>query len=619
MLPPLTLDLSIPERFAQVVTYLGSHVAIVDGETNITYADLDSWSNQIAHALLHQGKAGNVPIALIFEHGAAVLAAMLGVLKAGCVYCVIDPAMPTERIVYILQDLDAPCVLTDGTVERLVGQGLSAPASAINVNHLPQTLPSTALARMPLLSDLAAIYYTSGTTGKPKGALRDHSMLLHRAWQESQAISIGPEDAVSLLYFAAYSASAGDIWGALLNGARLTLYRIKESGVAGLVEWLTLHRISFLHLHASVLHQLLDLLPPQWIFPHLRYVRPSDRTSISDLIRLRGHLLENAAIVHSLGSSETGQITCYVIRHDTELDGDVVPIGLPSGMTEVTLLDEEGKPVEGPGVGEIVVRSRYLSQGYWKQPEFTSQRFEVDPQDDRYQIYRMGDLARRREDGVLVLLGRTDMRVKIRGYTVDLNEVEAILLRLPAIVEAAAVAQSIGRVSYLVAYLKMAEGVPPPGVPSLRADLARYLPEYMIPSRFMVLPELPRLPNGKVDRRSLPAPGSERPHLSTPYVAPRTPFEEQLSLIWAEVLGLDTVGVDDNFLDLGGHSLQASQIIARILDLFYLDLPPRILFESATVASMAEPLLKHQVQQVPADEMDELLGIIETMSEAEAN
>jgi surfactin family lipopeptide synthetase A len=592
MLPPLTLELSIPERFAQVVTHLGSHVAIVDGETKITYAELDNWSNQIAHALLQQGKGGNVPVALIFEHRAAVLAAMLGVLKAGCIYCVIDPAMPIERIAYILQDLDDPRVLADHTIELLIDQGLPAPAAMVNVHHLPQNLPSTALGKMPLLSDLAAIYYTSGTTGKPKGALRDHSMLLHRAWQESQAIQIGPEDVVSLLYFAAYSASVADIWGALLNGARLTLYRVKESGVAGLLEWLTSQRVSFLHLHASVLQQILDLLPPQWTFPHLRYVRPSDRTSISDLIRLRGHLPENAAIVHSLGSSETGQVTCYVIRSDTELVGDIVPIGLPSGTTEVTLLDEEGRAVEGPGVGEIVVRSRYLSRGYWKQPELTSHRFEVDPQDDRYQIYRMGDLAQRREDGVLVLLGRKDMRVKIRGYTVDLPEVETILLRLPCVVEAVAVAQPLGTGSHLVAYLKMAEATAPPPVPSLRADMARHLPEYMIPSRFMVLRELPRLANGKVDRKALPAPGNERPDLSIPYVAPRTPFEEQLCAIWADVLGLDAVGVDDNFLDLGGHSLAATQIVNRVQQTFGVTISLQAILSASTVAEMALVVLE---------------------------
>jgi acyl carrier protein len=277
--------------------------------------------------------------------------------------------------------------------------------------------------------------------------------------------------------------------------------------------------------------------------------------------------------VHTLGSGETGPVCRFICAHDTPLDGETVPVGYPVAAAQVSLLDEAGQIVEGAGVGEIVVRSRYLSQGYWRRPELTAQRFQIDPADPRYRSYRMGDLARRRPDGMLELVGRKDRRVKIRGYTVALGDVEAALTAQPGVLEAAVSAQDAAAdgANQLVAYVVAGAAASP----RLRAALAAQLPAYMLPARIVFLPTLPRQPNGKVDSRALPAPGAARPALATAYVAPRTALEQQIAAIWAEVLALESVGVEDNFLDLGGNSLQAMRIVSRVAALTHTDIPPQ--------------------------------------------
>lgn len=562
-LPPMALEDSVLTRFQQVARLVPDLPVILDGEQRITYAELDTWSDGIAATMIDRVGTEPCPVALYFKHGVQVIAAIMGVLKAGHFYSVMDPTIPESRLRTILDNLHAKHIVVDAATAAM------ELGSFTDLAFLPienSALRPPADRDLPQLTAdaLAAICYTSGTTDRPKGVMWDHAMITHCVWQGLQIYPIRPGDVTALLYTAAYPASVTDLFGALLNGGALAIYRLADQGVINLRDWLTEERITILHLHATVLRQLLDTLPPGFRLEHVRYVRPSGRTTAADLRELQSHLHPDAIIVHSLTSSETCPITRYVMRPDAELGNGIVPLGFPIETAEIQLRGADQQVVTDEGVGEIFVRSRYLARGYWNQPELTVQRFQTDPADPRYRIYRMGDLARRRPDGMLELLGRNDRRVKIRGFTVDLEAIEVALIRLPGVREAVVVTRVATHDTVLVAYMCLDVAAIERSVSALRAALAQELPAYMLPARFVLLDALPRQPNGKVDVSALPAVGKARPGLDTPFVAPRSELEQQIADIWAELLELDEVGIADDFFELGGDSILAMRMVLAV-------------------------------------------------------
>ena len=299
------------------------------------------------------------------------------------------------------------------------------------------------------------------------------------------------------------------------------------------------------------------------------------------------HFGPECLLINGLGCTELSLTRQFFMDHATRLAEGRAPVGYALEDGEVRLVDETGSEVDGEGVGEMVLRSRHLALGYWRQPELTRTVFAGDAADPRVRWFRTGDLGQLAADGCLTHLGRKDFQVKIRGHRVEPEEVELALLELPAVrqavVTAAEVTAGEGR---LVAHV-VAAGSAAPTVEALRADLAATLPDYMIPSAFVWVDSLPQTDTGKVDRQALPAPGRARPRLVTPFSPPRTPIETVLADIWANVLLLDQVGIDDEFLALGGNSLLAAQILARVDQRFGLDLPLGELLSAATVAEMA--------------------------------
>ena len=579
-LPPIATDLSIPARFHQIVQHRPDRPAVVDGAQRITYAVLDAWSERIAQTIA--GAVGDQPqpIALYFGQGIPVIAAMIGVLKAGHFYAVLDTAMPENRVHAVLDNLHSGYLLTDG-VSKTDQPGMKV----VMCPEQPALLLAAGDRCVPAADALAAIHYTSGATGQPKGVMVDHAMLLHRASQLNELEPVSPHDVVAGLFSPAYSSAAADIYGALLNGATLALYRPAQQSVGDLRDWLSASQVTMLHLHSGILRQLLDVLPAGFRFEHLRYVRPSGRTRVDEGRRLRRHLPPDAVVIHQLTSSETTAVTRLAIRGDVELAGEILPVGYPIEPEEVTLVGADGQPIVGEGDGELVMRSRYLARGYWNQPELTAQRFQVDRADPRCRIFRMGDLVRRRADGLFDLLGRNDQQVKIRGYTVNLEAVEAALARLPGVQETAVVAQSTRHDTVLVAYICMAAA----GFSStlLRTALAQELPAYMVPARFICMDALPRHANGKVDRASLPPPGRSRPELAAPFVSPRSELEQQIAGIWTDLLEMDEVGMEDNFFELGGDSILAMRMVLAAEQATGGHVPPDY-FRSPTIAALAQ-------------------------------
>jgi acyl carrier protein len=285
---------------------------------------------------------------------------------------------------------------------------------------------------------------------------------------------------------------------------------------------------------------------------------------------------------------------------------------------EISLLDDDGRESGFNRLGEIAVRSRYLSPGYWRRPDLSAEKFLPDPNKGDKRVYLTGDLGRMLPDGCLCHLGRKDFQVKVRGHRIEVAEIEAALLRLDTIKEAIVV----GRANQtgdkrLVGYV-VSVGEPRPTVTTLRHALTKQLPDYMIPSAFVMLESLPLTPNGKVDRTALPELGNSRPELDTPFVAPRTPVEQKLAQIWTEILSLDSVGVHDNFFDLGGHSLAATRVVSQVIKQFQIEVELPSLFQSPTVAEMASVIAEHEGKQLGEKELDRILTELESLSDEDA-
>jgi acyl carrier protein len=293
-----------------------------------------------------------------------------------------------------------------------------------------------------------------------------------------------------------------------------------------------------------------------------------------------------------------------------------VPVGYPVEGVEVLVLDEAGKPVDFDQIGEVVVRSRFLSDGYWRKPDVNSQKFIAEAEDGLERLYRTGDLGHVSSDGCL--LGRKDFQLKIRGFRVDVTEVEVALANHPDLKNIAVIGKNDrwGN-TRLVAYV-VPKSVPGPAAPSLRSFLEHKLPEYRIPSAFVFLDELPLMSTGKINRSALPDPGRQRRDLDTPMIPPGTPIEKAIAGIWAEVLSLDEVGVNDKFLDIGGHSLAASSIISQVSRAFHIELPIRELFDSPTVAEMALVISSNQQRQASQGNLERMLDEVEAISDEEA-
>jgi len=309
----------------------------------------------------------------------------------------------------------------------------------------------------------------------------------------------------------------------------------------------------------------------------------------------------------------------FLADQNTEIPGGTMPVGYPVDGVDVLVLDEAGQEVSPGGTGEIAVRSRYLAQGYWQDPEHTRMKFLPDPDGKNERIYLTGDLGRKLPDGCLIHMGRKDFEVKIRGNKVNLSAVEAALRGLDTIAEAALVPRenNLGNTD-LLAYVTSASQTALT-VSELRRALSQTLPDYRIPSTFVFLNQLPLLPNGKVNRQALPAPTAARPLLDIPFTAPRTPVEEKLAMIWAEVLDLDEIGVDDNFLELGGDSLRAGQVISRVINAFRVELALRSLFEAPTVAEMALVITQSQAHNADQGQVERMLAELESLASLESS
>lgn len=592
-------------------------LAVGDATGTVTYAQLDRAANHVAAALLALRPGREETVALLLGHEATMIAAIVGALKAGKIYVPLDPALPAARIAHLIDDAQARVIVTDTRHASLLGSVPPPGPAVVNVDALA-TGASASAPVGPIPADaLCYLLYTSGSTGEPKGVPHSHRNVLADIRRQARDLRVGHDDRYALLFPCSSSTSVSAIFGALLNGASVFLFDLRANGLAGLARWLAERAITICDIAAPAFRQMAAMLPAGAGLPALRLLAPGGEVLTrrdADLVRERispGCVLQNA-----LGTTETRTIAQYFVDRYTVLDGPTVPVGHAVEGKTVLLLDEERRPVPVGEVGEIAVQSEYLSPGYWRNPELTRAVFLPDPAGGRRRIYLTGDLGRQLDDGRLVHLGRKDTQVKIRGYRVETAEVEMALLALADVKDAVVAAHrdERGDVS-LVAYVVAAAGCAPT-VSALRASLARTVPSYMLPRAFVLLDALPRTLSGKVDRPALAAPPRVRPALGNPFVGPRNAIEVQITRMWEEVLEVDGLGVTDDFLELGGDSLRATQILFRVRDRFRVEPPMERLLEAETVAELAIEVLLALAAQLGGADLEDVLAQTEPPPDA---
>ena len=580
------LEQTLVERFEKIVRRYPHHVAVQLGEVAVTYAGLNAMSNRVARAIVAARTSDPEPIGLFFATSVAQIAAVLGVLKAGKFFVLLDPSFPKDRIAVILEDSQAQFLLADeqniSVARQVAGNGcrvmeFESINDRVSGENLELEISSTALAH---------IVYTSGSTGRPKGVAWNHLNRLQSVMRRIYADHVCAQDRIAALS-SGTSNAVTNIFVTLLNGAALLLLNVKEMGVNRLARCLLEERISVCQIASPLFRKLCETLTGEERFPDLRLLRlRSEAVYKADIDLYKRHFPPTCLLANGLSSSETGPLTEYVFNRESEIAGNEAPLGYALEGAEVLLLNDDGKRVGDNEVGQIVVRSRYLSEGYWRRPDLTEAKFKPDPNGGQERLYLTGDLGLMRTDGCLLYKGRKDFRVKIRGYGVEVAEVEKRLLNHPDVREAIVVAKQnpLGE-SYLVAYFTV-QSHSAPTVSELRCFLLEKLADYMVPSAFVMLDAMPLTPQGKLDRTVLPVPDGSRPQLDVAYAAPRTSVEEKLVEIWQEILDIRPVGIHDNFFDVGGHSLAGASLISRLNRTFGSDLSIRVLFEAPTVARL---------------------------------
>jgi amino acid adenylation domain-containing protein len=608
------IEESIPARFEKQACKHPARPAVRVKGQGLTYEELNIAANRVAHSILACCGRAEEPIALVFKQGAPLIIAMLGAMKAGKACVPLDESLPRAKAVQVLEDVQTRLILTDGDHLSSVHELAGAPCKALNVEQLSPGVAceNPGLAISP--NQIAYIHYTSGSTGEPKGVVWNHRNELYGILLKTNALHISCDDRVSLLRSNNVGATR-DMLLALLNGACLFPLEVKDAGLANLGKWLIDEEISVYTSVATVFRHSLRSLAENDKLPSVRLVHiGGEPVTKTDVDLYRKHFSDECQFVNRYSISETQAISYYFINKQTEIIGERVPVGYPLGDNEVLILDESGNRLGANQTGQIAVRSWCLASGYWRRPELTSTKFLPDPTGGGTRMYLTGDLGYMLPDGCLVHVGRMDFQAKIRGHKVEMTEVEMTLLEICGVKEAAVISSdSSDDAKRLIAYIVPQQGYKPT-TRELRRLLRAKIAAHMLPSQFVILDSLPLTTSGKIDRRALPAPKDTRSTLDVLYVEPRTVVERVLAGIWADAMGIDRVGAHDDFSELGGDSLTAAQIVAKVNHIFSLRIPVKTLFGTPTVSSLADYVLAHENRSGDSDKTAEVVLKIRSMS-----
>jgi amino acid adenylation domain-containing protein len=586
-------------------------IAVVCGDQSLTYKELNNRANQLAHFLRRREVGPEVPVGGCLERSVEMIVALLGVLKAGGAYVPVDPAYPSDRVAFMLQDSGVPVLLTH---KSLVAALPARQTQIVCIDDWAQfqneSLANPVCEATP--ENLAYVIYTSGSTGRPKGVEVTHGTVVHLFEATCEPLGFREGDIFTVVHSSAFDFSVWEIWGALLQSGRLVVVPLDVvQSPNDFYNLLCRERVTVLNQTPSALRELLEA--------RRRALKSTEDWSVRLIVcggdaldqELAGELVQLGIPVWNFyGPTENTVWTTFGLIEDaarisidaaaqdmqleqpksqTDVYATLNSIGRPIRDIQVYLLDQFLEPVPVGVPGELFIGGDGLARGYWHRPKLTAEKFIPNPFSELpgSRLYRTGDLARYRRNGKLEFLGRIDTQVKLRGFRVELGEIETALSQHPEVAHAVVIVrEDRPRDQRLVAYV-VAKNERTLRSSDLRKHLQESLPDYMLPSTFVQLGEMPLTPNKKVDRRALPSPDQSASEHAGDYAGPRTPVEEIVSDIWRKVLGRG-VGIHDNFFELGGHSLLATQVISRIRDAFQIELPLRVLFETPTVAGLAD-------------------------------
>ena len=604
----------IHDLIEQQVQATPQAVALVLGELQLSYAELDRQANRLAHRLRDLGVGPDVLVGISLERSLEMVVGLLAILKAGGAYVPLDPAYPRERLDYMVRDSGIRLLLTQSSL--LADLPLHDGLTSLSLDELIdwQDLVEATPPQVRVDADnLAYVIYTSGSTGRPKGVeIRHGALANHMLWMQEE-LQLAPADRVLQKTAFSFDASVWEFWLPLLNGAQLVLASPALSDDLTLL-WseVAAQHISILQLAPSVLQALL----PE--------VREGQLASLRTLA-FGGEALSAALVeqlreqwggrVYNLYGPTEATIDTSSLLIDGPVDTAIAAIGRPISNVRTYVLDTNLQVCPVGSAGELYVGGDSLARGYHKRPDLSAERFVPDPFTPGARLYRTGDLVRYRADGVIDYLGRIDHQVKIRGLRIELGEIEALLLRQPAVREAVVLPRESANGTQLVAWVVAGQGMATGDdlAHELKALLAQDLPGFMVPTQWLFLEQLPLTPNGKLDRKALPQPDIGHAHAA--YVAPQGELEQQLAAIWAEVLKVDRVGMSDDFFELGGHSLLATQIVSRLQKELGHHVPLRAMFELNTLQALVAYIEGQQDKRIDEAKVDRLSDL---MAELEA-
>jgi len=554
----------------------------------LTFAELDRAANGLASALLREAPASDAPVSLLLPHELPSIIAFVGVLKSGHPQVALDPGAPQAVLRRLLQDAGSHWLISTRPFEPLARELVATGRSRLLfLEDLDLTAPADDPRIYVRPEAVFAIFYTSGSTGEPKGLIHTHGLAWEYSAGPNAVYATEPSDRIAMLRPLRTPPHAGWLLGSLQSGATVCLFDFASRGPAGAAKWFRSEGITIFPGTPSIMRAIMESLPEGTLLPSVRYVRlGGEPVRVSDLELLKAHTPRGCVFENALGSTDAVMVARARFDHDSVVSGEMLPVGNPIAGRQVSLLGEDGLPVQDGQVGELVIRSAHLSAGYWKNAALTRSRFRADPAEPGVFTFYSGDLARRRPDGMLEFAGRKDSMVKIRGQRVDLLEVEAAMRSLPQVKDAAVLARESrlrADQTEMVGYAVIAPGTRVTPSEILR-QLAATLPANMLPAHVVLLDRLPIGPHGKLDRQALPD-VPEREALAA-HDAPANDLETRLVEIWRAGLKTDRVGVLDNYFELGGDSLSVLSLILDVEKVFG-QLVPQQFFQDPTVRSMA--------------------------------
>lgn len=597
-------DACVHQLFEQQAARNPDATAVVCGERSLSYRELNERANLVAGYLRKQGVGPDVLVGVCLTRSPEMVVALLGVLKSGGAYVPLDSSYPEERLSFMVSDASVRVLLTEercrhlfpSVRENVVCLDTDWPAIAVGDNSNPTTGVTP--------SNLAYVMYTSGSTGKPKGAMILHRGLVNYLWWAIQNYKVQAGGSVPVHSSISFDLTVTSLYPALLSGGQVELLP-EDIGAQNLLAALrrrkdrSLVKITPAHLEALSLQ-----LGPDEVAGMTRVFVIGGENLLAENLRLWRNSAPSTRLINEYGPTETVVGCCvYEVKPEDPENGSV-PIGRPIANTQLYILDENLDPVPPGEMGELYIGGAGVARGYLNRPDLTQERFLPDPfsAQSEARMYKSGDLARYRDDGIIEYLGRVDNQVKVRGYRIELGEIEAVLASCPVVQSCVVLArEDAPGDKQLVGYLVLRDGMLQAGE-ELQNHLKNRLPDYMVPAKFVYLDSFPLTHNGKIDRKALPAPLREDAQPDHDSAQPRNATEEALAAVWKDMFKIESVGIHDDFFDLGGHSLLAIKTMSRIRDVLGVDLPVLTLFENPTIAALAESLTKSGVAHAAASE-----------------